>query len=276
MTNTLSRLRRPAAAGVLLLVACSLWIWFRQNVAGSPAPFSRARVPRLAREACTVVPGVHLLGGLSPSAAYVVETTAGLVLIDSGLDADAHPLNAEMETLELDWRKIVAIALTHAHGDHCGAAQTLREATGARIYAGVGDLPVLEAGEPREAFFNTFYVRDHAPHPTTMDVPLRGGERIELGKLGLPPGPPTAVLLPSCDPPATAGLTELIEKHRVQVVAAPEASALLKKKCPPGTTFLSCPEASKQGWFAADPVRLEGRGLFPTAYRLELSGKQVL
>ena len=43
------------------------------------------RKPRLELTAHTLVPQVHILGGLKPSAAYVVETSQGLVLIDSGL-----------------------------------------------------------------------------------------------------------------------------------------------------------------------------------------------
>ena len=122
-----------------------------------------------------------MLGGLSPSAAYVVETSDGLILVDSGLAADAGPLRAEMAELGLDWRRVRAILLTHVHGDHTGGAEALRAATGARVYAGAGDAAVLRAGGPREAFFSTFYMPDHAPHPTTVDVELRGGETIAVG-----------------------------------------------------------------------------------------------
>ena len=36
---------------------------------------------------------------------------------------------------------------------------------------------------PREAFFSTFYMPDHTPHPTTVDVALKGGETIALGDI---------------------------------------------------------------------------------------------
>ena len=177
-----SRIKRMAFVGlVLLLLALCVAIRFHDKLAVSAVHVSPDRVPRLARNACTIVPGVHLLGGLSPSAAYVLETTEGLVLIDSGLDADAEPLKSEMATLELDWRKIVAILLTHCHGDHCGGAEGLRAAVGARVYAGAGDVPVLEAGKPSEAFFSTFYMPNHSPHSTTVDVSLHGNERLSFG-----------------------------------------------------------------------------------------------
>ena len=52
---------------------------------------------------------------------------------------------------------------------------------GAKIYAGQGDAAVLRAGEPREAFFSTFYRPNDAPHPTDLDVELKGGEWLDFG-----------------------------------------------------------------------------------------------
>jgi glyoxylase-like metal-dependent hydrolase (beta-lactamase superfamily II) len=445
---------------VLLLAVLGVVLGFRRYFADREAHSSPGRVPHLARKPLTITPGVHLLGGLSPSAAYVVETTAGLVLIDSGLDRDAGLLKAQMASLKLDWNDIRAILLTHAHGDHCGGAESLRMATNAKVYAGEGDVPVIRTGGPREAFFSTFHMPDYSPHPTTVDVVLRGDEsfslgdarvraigapghtpgsicylielkglrmlfagdvimmlrgdakpRTELGKplgtysaylapryrgdaraflaslqvlrslpvpdlvfpghpaadptpqspcisreqwdsllengvrdmqtliahydldgadfldgtpkrllpdlfylgerrgsavysfvasskfflvdalggpglvdflnerlrgLGVEPQPPTAVLLTSCGTSETAGLGELIEKCHVQVIAPPGAILSLRKSCPAGTVFLPADELSAKGWFPVSPIALEGRGLFPIAYQMELSGQRVL
>lgn len=138
-------------------------------------------VPPLGRTTETIAPGIHMLAGIGPSAAYAVETDAGLVLVDSGLERDAGPVKAQLEALGLDWRNVVAIFLTHAHGDHTGGAQRLRTATRARVYAGAGDASVLRAGQPREAFFSTFHMPNHSPSPTDVDVDLKGGEVIDLG-----------------------------------------------------------------------------------------------
>ena len=54
-------------------------------------------------------------------------------------------------------------------------------ATGARVFAGLGDAAVLRAGGPREAVFSTFYRPNDQPHPTTVDVELKGGESIAFG-----------------------------------------------------------------------------------------------
>ena len=87
----------------------------------------------LAPLATTIVPGIHLLGELDPSAAYVVESSAGLVLFDTGLDPKARLLTAQLVKLGLEPKNIRAIFLTHVHGDHTGGAEHLRKTTGAPV-----------------------------------------------------------------------------------------------------------------------------------------------
>jgi glyoxylase-like metal-dependent hydrolase (beta-lactamase superfamily II) len=140
-------------------------------------------IPNLGLTTITVVPGVHMLCGLGPSPAYVVETPEGPVLIDSGLESNASPVKSELAKLGLNWNDLRAIFLTHAHGDHTGGAEHLREATKATVYAGQGDVSVLRAGSSRAAFFSTFYMPNHSPHPTTVDVELEGDEVISFGDI---------------------------------------------------------------------------------------------
>jgi glyoxylase-like metal-dependent hydrolase (beta-lactamase superfamily II) len=135
----------------------------------------------LGRHPLTVVPGVHLLGGLAPAAAYVVETSEGLVLIDTGLDGDARLLKQQMESLGLDWRRIRFILLSHLHADHSGGARHLRKETGAKVYAGKGDAAALRAGGPRLAFLSTFDLPRATLGPTPVDVELGQGQVIAAG-----------------------------------------------------------------------------------------------
>jgi metallo-beta-lactamase class B len=128
-----------------------------------------------------VAPGVYL-ADLSPTAAYVIETSAGLVLVDSGIEADGASLTALISGWDLDIAGLQAILLTHAHGDHTLGARHFREATGAKIYAGRGDSQVLREGAPREAFFSMFAMPGVEIHPTPVDVELSGGESIEIGE----------------------------------------------------------------------------------------------
>ena len=142
----------------------------------------RATTPdvRLSASIVEVAPGIHLLGGTSPNASYVIETSDGLALIDTCQQADARPLTEQLKAIRLDVRRLKWIFLTHAHGDHSLGARRLRETTGAAVYAGRGDCSVLRAGGPSEAFFSVFEGPPES-HPTPVDVELAGDEVIDLG-----------------------------------------------------------------------------------------------
>ena len=201
----------------LVLVLAAGYHWYP---AGKDTPFSAARIPRLARSGLVVVPGVYLLGGLSPSAAYVIETSQGLVLVDSGLDRDARPLKSQMTALGLDWKRVRVILLTHAHGDHTGGAEALRTATGAKVYAGAGDALVLKAGQPREAFFSTFSMPDQVPHATTVDVALDGGETVTIGDARI-----QAIAAPGHTP---GSICYLLERKNLRALFAGDVIMMLR------------------------------------------------
>jgi glyoxylase-like metal-dependent hydrolase (beta-lactamase superfamily II) len=128
-----------------------------------------------------VAPGVYLLGKNAPAAVYLIETPQGLVLIDSGLEARANVVRKQISDLKFDLNQLRAILLTHVHADHSLGAEYLRSLTGATIYAGRGDGDPLRSGAPREAFFSVYPMPNQAPHATTVDVKLTGGETIEFG-----------------------------------------------------------------------------------------------
>ena len=175
--------------------------------------------------------GISLLGGLSPSAVYVVETSEGLVLVDSGLDRDAGLVKSQMAELGLDWRRVRIILLTHVHGDHTGGAEALRTATGAKVYAGAGDAAVLRAGGPREAFFSTFSMPDHDPHPTTVNVALEGGEVIVAGAVRI-----EAIAAPGHTP---GSICYLMHRDGLRVLFAGDVIMMLRGDEEPRTSWAS-------------------------------------
>ncbi len=132
-------------------------------------------------QATTLAPGVHMLGELSPGAAYVIETNDGLVLIDTGLDSNARLVAQQISDLGLDIATLRVILITHVHADHSLGARRLRQISGAKICAGVGDRQELETGGPRDAFFSTYSMPDVRAHPTKIDQLLKGGETIDVG-----------------------------------------------------------------------------------------------
>lgn len=174
--------------GAVLLAACfavlGLWLVGANSDRGPhaetpqlPQPISEVFLG----QPITLAPRIHMLGRLSPSVAYAIETPEGLVLVDSGLEPNAGSLREQLAELGLDVSRLRAILLTHAHGDHTLGARYLREMTGAKIYAGQGDSEVLRSGDSRDAFFSTFPMEQYSIHATPVDVGLSGGELLELG-----------------------------------------------------------------------------------------------
>ena len=215
--------RRRSRTAVSLLLAVPRALRLRGLLLVSRRRFcavlhrSRAGTPR---SAARVVPGIYILGGLAPSVAYVVETSQGLVLVDSGLDDDAGLLKSQMTALGLDWKRVRAILLTHVHGDHSGGAEALRAATGAKVYAGAGDAQVLKDGQSRAAFFSTFFMPDHNPHPTTVDVALEGDKTLTFGDVRI-----QALAMPGHTP---GSVCYLLERKNLRVLFAGDVIMMLR------------------------------------------------
>lgn len=146
-------------------------------------------------EPVTLAPRVHLLGRMPYGVAYAVEGSDGWALVDTGLADDAAGTLDQIRELGLDVKKLRAILLTHAHGDHTMGARRLRELSGAKVYAGPGDADVLRAGGPREALFSTYAMDQIALHATPVDVTLADNDTVELGDTTI-----TAVATPGHTP----------------------------------------------------------------------------
>lgn len=171
---------------VLVIIAAGVggvWWQRRSGLLAGKGPHAQDRFAgeKFAAKTLTLAPGVHMLGGLTPAAAYVVETDDGFLLIDAGLEDDAAPLARQIGELGLKLADLKAILLTHVHADHVFGARRLRELTEAKVYAGAADADVITAGEPREAFFSTFEMPGYQTHGTVVDIRLEGGEMIEVG-----------------------------------------------------------------------------------------------
>jgi glyoxylase-like metal-dependent hydrolase (beta-lactamase superfamily II) len=67
--------------------------------------------------------GGHTRGSVN---AYIVATSAGYVLVDSGFKSSAADLQRALHVAGVGRGEIAAVLVTHNHADHVGAASTLR------------------------------------------------------------------------------------------------------------------------------------------------------
>jgi glyoxylase-like metal-dependent hydrolase (beta-lactamase superfamily II) len=89
--------------------------------------------------------------------AYLLATTDGLVLIDSGWPGKTEAIFQAVRDAGHDPKNIRHLVLTHGHIDHAGSAAEVIERTGARSYAHAADLDLIRNG--------------HADHPGTTITP---------------------------------------------------------------------------------------------------------
>lgn len=91
-----------------------------------------------------MAPGVYYVSGNDWVACYLIDTGDGLILIDTAMHETCYLMLENIRALSYDPRQIRRILLTHAHADHVGAARTMKELTGAKMYIGERDRFILK------------------------------------------------------------------------------------------------------------------------------------
>lgn len=110
-------------------------------------------VPSMGAAATTmadlVAPGVWWLHRTRGSNVYLVQAADGqLALIDTGFGSNVRAILDEVRSVAGE-TPLAFILLTHNHFDHTGAALELRNRTGARVAAGLGDCTPAPNGNGR-------------------------------------------------------------------------------------------------------------------------------
>jgi len=113
--------------------------------------------------------------GQNAVSAYVLKTSAGLILfdtLDNGDEAKAL-LVPNMEAMGLDPRQLKYIVITHGHGDHYGGADWLQRTYGAMVIASANDWDMMEKRSANGPFKDLVAPR--------RDIVMADGDTLTLG-----------------------------------------------------------------------------------------------
>jgi metallo-beta-lactamase class B len=77
---------------------------------------------------------------------FLITTSNGHILINTGLDESINSIRSGVEKLGFKFSDIKILLATHAHHDHVGAFAAVRKATGAKILINENDAPELTDG----------------------------------------------------------------------------------------------------------------------------------
>ena len=120
----------------------------------------------------------YYVGTCGIGAILITTSDAGHVLIDTGTEAGAQVVMANIRALGFDPADISIILTSHEHYDHVGGLAVLREVTQAPIYTGPAAVRVLASGQSEDGD------PQHGMHPAMRPVtgvrPIRPGQPILL------------------------------------------------------------------------------------------------
>jgi metallo-beta-lactamase class B len=157
--------------------------------AGAAMAQQRVHVPITNLDWEKPFPGFKIVGntyyvGTYDLGCYLIDTGAGLILINSGAPGSYPLIKANIEALGFKTGDIKVITSTHGHFDHVGdLAAFQKDAPGAKTYMSERDAPVLESGG------NLDYRRPQGRgiiyDPVKVDVRTKPGDHIKLGNADL-------------------------------------------------------------------------------------------
>jgi|SRR5579872_1062411 len=129
-------------------------------------------------------PPFHIIGnlyyvGTDDLASYLIVTPKGNILINSDLPADPPMIKANIEKLGFNYSDTKILLISHAHFDHAGGSQLIKQQTHAKYEVMDADVPVIESGGTSD-FRYANDVNAHFP-PCKVDKILHDGDQVKLG-----------------------------------------------------------------------------------------------
>jgi metallo-beta-lactamase class B len=117
--------------------------------------------------------------GSQDQASFLIATSAGLILINSGYAASAPLIRRSVEKLGLRFADLKILLISHAHIDHAAGSAAILKMTGAKYEVMDADAPVVESGGTTD-FQNGKIEAEHY-EPAHVDRVLHDLDQVQLG-----------------------------------------------------------------------------------------------
>jgi metallo-beta-lactamase class B len=124
----------------------------------------------------------HVIGtifyvGSTGLACYIIKTSKGEILLDSGYPDMVSQIEGNVEQLGFKLSDVKILINSHAHNDHGGGMAQLKMDTGATLVAMAEDAPYFENGGHHDVVFGD---RILFP-PVHVDRAIHDGDQVKLG-----------------------------------------------------------------------------------------------
>mgnify|MGYP003149741455 CR=1 FL=1 len=179
-------------AATLAVMLCSTELYAQQNT-GIPGRIDRMSMEDRINsglgfhthqsepvEPFRIIGNVYYVGALN-LASYLVATTEGHILIDTGVHDMPVQIRDSMDKLGFNAEDVEIILSSHAHFDHIQGHAIMKRMTGAQVMASDADADALEAGQDLSPLAFEGW------EPVMVDRRLQDGESITLGGVTLTP-----------------------------------------------------------------------------------------
>ena len=118
--------------------------------------------------------------GASGVSSYLITSTEGHILIDTGFEQTVPIIRENVKKLGFRIEDIKFILASHAHVDHTGGHALAKELTGARIVMSEADAALLASGGKDDFMDEVMVYR-----PARADRIVRDAEQVKLGNIAL-------------------------------------------------------------------------------------------
>jgi metallo-beta-lactamase class B len=129
---------------------------------------------------------VHIAGpiyfvGTKGLGEFLIQSSEGLILINTGMPGSGPLTAASIMRLGLDPKNLKLILVGHAHSDHAGAVAYLKQAYGAKVAIMKQEQALLASGGRTDFLYSSY--REFDFEPVKADIVFNDEGQIKLGNI---------------------------------------------------------------------------------------------